>query len=77
MGYKLEDFVSIKKNHSGMDPDTLISICKRYNNSKRSFLFVNRYQAKHIPTRFEDFEKLTDSLYEEINPAFLKTPIFL
>lgn len=72
MGYKLEDFVSIKKNHSGMDPDTLISICKRYNNSKRSFLFVNRYQAKHIPTRFEDFEKLTDSLYEEINPAFFK-----
>ena len=72
MGYKLEDFVSIKKNHSGMDPDSLISICKRYNNSKRSFLFVNRYQAKHIPTRFKDFEKLTDSLYEEINPAFSK-----
>ena len=72
MGYKLEDFVSIKKNHSGMDPDSLISICKRYNNTKRSFLFVNRYQAKHIPTRFEDFEKLTDSLYKEINPTFLK-----
>lgn len=72
MGCKLEDFVSIKKNHSGMDPDSLISICKRYNNTKRSFLFVNHYQAKHIPTKFEDFEKLTDSLYEEINPTFLK-----
>lgn len=72
MGYKLEDFVSIKKNHSGMDPDSLISICKRYNNTKRSFLFVNHYQAKHIPTKFEDFEKLTDSLYEEIDPTYLK-----
>ena len=72
MGYKLEDFVSIKKNHSGMDPDSLISTCKRYNNTKRSFLFVNHYQAKHIPTKFEDFEKLTDSLYEEIDPTYLK-----
>lgn len=51
---RLEDFVTL----SEIDPDLLsdvghpndfISVCKRFNNNKRGFLFVNHKQGKHVP----------------------------
>ena len=39
---KFTDFVDIEDNLSGFDPDELISVCKRENNSKRDFIFVSR-----------------------------------
>lgn len=46
---KVSDFIDIKENRSNMSIDDLIHICKRRNNIKREYLFVNRYQGKHIP----------------------------
>ena len=46
---KVEDFINVKSNKSPFDLNDLIHICKRKNNSKREYLFVNRYQGKHIP----------------------------
>lgn len=46
---KFSDFVEVEENLSGFDVDELISVCKRENNKKRDFIFVNRYQGKHVP----------------------------
>lgn len=59
---KFTDFVDIKDNLSGFDPDELISVCKRENNSKRDFIFVNRYQGKHVPARPQDILQLFETL---------------
>ena len=59
---KFADFVDIKDNLSGFDPDELISVCKRENNSKRDFIFVNRYQGKHVPARPQDILQLFETL---------------
>lgn len=47
--YKVEDFINIEENKSPFDINDLVHICKRVNNSKREYLFVNKYQGKHIP----------------------------
>lgn len=59
---KFTDFVDIEDNLSGFDPDELISVCKRENNSKRDFIFVNRYQGKHVPARPQDILQLFETL---------------
>lgn len=59
---KFTDFVDIKSNLSGFDPDELISVCKRENNSKRDFIFVNRYQGKHVPARPQEILHLFENL---------------
>ena len=68
--YKLEDFATIEQNALGCDPNEIISICKRFSNKKRDFLFVNKIQAKHIPTRYKDFVSLTEKLYHKIDTDF-------
>lgn len=68
--YKLEDFVTIEQNALGCDPNEIISICKRFGNKKRDFLFVNKIQAKHIPTHYKNFVNLTEKLYHEIDIDF-------
>ena len=67
---RLEDFVTIEQNALGYDPNEIISICKRFGNKKRDFLFVNKIQAKHIPTKYSDFTSLTEQLYHKINTDF-------
>lgn len=47
--YKVEDFINIEENKSSFDINDLVHICKRVNNLKREYLFVNKYQGKHIP----------------------------
>ena len=59
---KFRDFVDIGDNLSGFDPDELISVCKRENNSKRDFIFVNRYQGKHVPARPQNILQLFETL---------------
>lgn len=59
---KFSDFVNIESNLSGFDPNELISVCKRENNSKRDFIFVNRYQGKHVPARPQDILQLFENL---------------
>lgn len=36
------------------NPNEIIEVASRYNNKKRSYLLVNKIQAKHIPTRPQD-----------------------
>lgn len=67
---RLEDFVTIEQNALGYDPNEIISICKRFGNKKRDFLFVNKIQAKHIPTSYGDFASLTEKLYRKIDADF-------
>lgn len=59
---KFTDFVEIEDNMSGFEPNDLISVCKRENNSKRDFLFVNKYQGKHVPARPKDIFQLFENL---------------
>lgn len=64
--YKLEDFVTIQENKSPFDANDMVKICKRHNNPKRDFLFVNKYQGKHFPTSYKNFDTLTYALYKAI-----------
>lgn len=59
---KFTDFVDIKSNLSDFNPDWLISVCKRENNSKRDFIFVNRIQGKHVPARPQEILHLFENL---------------
>lgn len=59
---KFTDFVDIKSNLSDFNPDWLISVCKRENNSKRDFIFVNRLQGKHVPARPQEILHLFENL---------------
>lgn len=63
---KLNDFVKIIENKSSFNPDDLIHICKRYKNPKRDYLFVNKYQAKHYPSKANATIQLFKELYEQI-----------
>lgn len=45
----IKDFVDVQKNNSFFDLNDLVHICRRKNNNKREYLFVNKYQGKHIP----------------------------
>lgn len=48
------------------DLDDIISVEHRSNNSKRDFLFVNRYQCKHIPCSTEKLYKMCEQLAEQV-----------
>ena len=63
---KVEDFIDVKSNKSPFDLNDLIHICKRVNNSKREYLFVNRYQGKHIPESPYYITSLLDSFVAEV-----------
>lgn len=59
---KFSSFVDIKSVLGTFDPDDMISVCKRENNSKRDFLFVNKYQGKHVPCKPSDTLRLFEDL---------------
>lgn len=50
-----------------VDGTDMLHICKRLNNSKRDYLFVNKYQGKHVPVSpldvFERVKELYDKSY--------------
>ncbi len=62
---KFSDFVNIESNMGQFEPDDMISVCKRENNGKRDFLFVNKYQGKHVPCKPSD----TIMLFEDLRMA--------
>lgn len=62
---KVKDFVDVKENKSSFDIEDLVHICKRENNKKRQFLFVNKYQGKHIPATPSKVLKLFSELWME------------
>ena len=59
---KFTDFVDVESNLSDFEPNELISVCKRENNSKRDFIFVNKYQGKHVPARPGNILQLFENL---------------
>ena len=63
---KVEDFINIKENKSQFELNDLIHICKRLNNNKREYLFVNKYQGKHIPEDPENIIKLLNIFFNEV-----------
>ena len=62
---RVEDFIDVKENKSSFELNDMVHICKRKNNTKRQYLFVNKYQAKHYPVSPKMALKLFDELYEE------------
>ena len=65
--FSLENYVTIIKNNSDkFNPEEMINICKRENNSKRDFLFVNSFQGKHIHVSPSKIFELYDELAYEI-----------
>lgn len=63
---KVQDLVDIKEVKTSFDINDLIHICKRCNNTKREYLFVNKYQGKHIPQAPNKITGLFDELVLEI-----------
>ena len=68
----LENFVTITKNNSKIyTPSDIVNICKRINNPKRDFLFVNSFQGKHLhvePSKaFALFEELANEIKHSIS----------
>lgn len=57
---KLSNFVVIPEDNGF--GDRIISVEHRSNNPKRDYLFVNRWQGKHIPTSPNDFGRLVERL---------------
>lgn len=68
-GIKVEDFINVKVNKSPFDLNDLIHICKRRNNAKREYLFVNRYQGKHIPESPYNIISLFDTFVAEVKQS--------
>ena len=69
---KVADFVDIKENLSSFDVEDMVHICKRKNNAKRQYLFVNKYQGKHIPIDPTKISHLFVELFEQIGIEFAK-----
>ena len=68
----LTNYVVVTKNNSTIyTPDEIVNICKRRNNPKRDFLFVNSLQGKHIPVEpsktFTLFDELVSGIITSIS----------
>ena len=67
----IDKYVEITENKSKHSPDEIVSVCKRINNPKRDFVFVNTFQGKHIPQKpsmiFEIYEELRKNLVCGLN----------
>ena len=68
----MSNYVDITENKSKYSPDEIVSVCKRINNPKRDFVFVNNFQGKHIPQKpskiFEIYEELRKDIVDGLNP---------
>lgn len=65
---KIEEIVTNLQTDT--DINEMISICKRVNNAKRDFLFVNSHQGKHIPMSptkiFDTYKRLNKELEKHL-----------
>ncbi len=61
------------ENRTGYELDHMVQIAQRENNTKRGYLLVNRFQAKHVPvspgTALELFDRLGSDLYEDLKDS--------
>ncbi len=55
----------------------MVRIAKRENNTKRSYLVVNRLQGKHIPVKGTDALEVFDSLAEKLKTAYKNEKILI
>lgn len=68
MGISVDNILDKHSNCKiGLSSEDLIVVEHRSNNPKRDFLFVNRFQGKHIPTMSYNYSKLMDKLTDEIS----------
>lgn len=65
----LDDFFTVTDNSSKFQSSDIVSICKRKNNSKRDFLFVNSLQGKHIHVSPIKIFSFYDELVGEIKKS--------
>jgi len=68
----LSNYVTITQNSSNhFLPDDIVHICKRVNNAKRDFLFVNAFQGKHLSvspnTAFTLYEELASEIRSSLS----------
>ena len=72
MNNNLKEYVDIKETKTRYSAVDMVAICKRINNKKRDFLFVNRFQGKHVPisptVAFTVFGELVDEILKKIDP---------
>lgn len=65
--FGVSNFVDIQYNLSGYTMYQMVSVCKRHNNSKRDYLFVNKLQGKHVPVVPSEAVGLFKKLAEQVN----------
>ena len=70
---KIEDFINITDIKTSFDINDLVHICKRKNNAKRDYLFVNRYQGKHVPAAPSKIISLFDEFVNEVKKNINKS----
>lgn len=70
--YMVENFVGIISNTSSFEVGEIVSVCKRVNNTKRDYLFVNSIQGKHVPVHpskaIHLFKELASSVIDGMSP---------
>lgn len=63
----LDKYVTVVQNNSSLfSPEGIVHICKRMNNSKRDFLFVNPLQGKHLHVAPSKTFTLFDELVNQV-----------
>ena len=63
----LDNYVTVVQNNSSLFlPEGIVNICKRMNNSKRDFLFVNPLQGKHLHVAPSKTFTLFDELVSQV-----------
>lgn len=66
----LDNFVTVTQNNSTIyAPSDIVNICKRMNNPKRDFLFVNSLQGKHLHVEPSKTFTLFEELVKEIKKS--------
>lgn len=66
MKYNIFEYVDLEANFSNYNVEELVFMCKRVKNTKRDYLFINKYQAKHIPSENHKSIKLYNQFFDEI-----------
>ena len=67
MNNNIENFVEIIQNKSKKhEIDEMICVCKRINNPKRDYLFINKYQGNDVPQKPSKVFEMYDEFIENI-----------
>lgn len=67
MKNEIKNFINLRENKSKLNSvEEIVGVCKRINNSKRDFLFVNKFQGKHVPQSPSRVLKLFDEFAQNI-----------